>query len=278
MIITNKFGLPAQLMRALQNPGYSRGEADFSVTQLIAPPFQTRLRKTEEPVIDATQMVKAMVGTAVHEYLATRGASDDAISEERLFMTVDGYVISGAIDNIEAHTVEDTKTTSVWAYKAGGKIEWEQQLNIYAQLCREKFKETGDDRYRIERLAITAIFTDFSDKLAGFDGRPDAIVKVIDVPLWDEQQAMAFLRERIRLHTHESPEPCSDEERWTQPEKWALMKIGRKSAVKLYDSPHEASAAKGAGMYIESRPAVHTRCERYCDVSHVCKHFNNAAF
>lgn len=277
-MITNKHNLPAQFIRALNNLPYSRGDSDISVTQLISPPYQRLLKTTVEPVVDASDLIKSTLGTAFHEFLQIYGPSEDAISERRLFMTVGGWVISGAIDNIEDHTIWDTKTTSVWAYKLGGKEDWERQLNIYAQLCRHKHRETGDDRYRIDALKVAMYFTDFSKTTAGFDGNPEAGATVIDIPLWDEPKALAYIEERVRLHQQAEPEPCTDEERWARPAKWALMKSGRKSAVKLYDTQHEAQSAVKAGHYIEIRPATYTRCKSFCDVSHACKHFNHAEF
>ena len=277
-MITNNFNLPAQFIRALNNLPYSRGSSDISVTQLISAPYQRQLLKTHEPVTDASDLVKSTLGTAFHEFLQRYGASEDAISEERLSMTVNGWVVSGAIDNIEDHVLWDTKTTSVWAYKLGGKDDWERQLNVYAQLCREKHRQTGDDRYRIEGIKVTMYFTDFVKSTAGFDGNPPSNAMVIDIPFWDEERAVRYIEERVRLHQEERPDPCTDEERWATKGAFALMKAMRKSAIKLYEdraSAEAARAGKGPDHYVEERRKTFRRCESYCSVSHICPHHNS---
>jgi len=279
-MITNNFNLPAQFIRALNNLPYSRGNSDISVTQLISSPYRRRMLREYEQVTDASDMVKATLGTAFHEFLHRYGASPNATSEERLKMTVGGWVVSGAIDNIEDNVIWDTKTTSVWAFKFGGKDEWEKQLNVYAQLCREAHRQSGDDRYRIEGIKVAMYFTDFVKAAAGFDGNPPANALVVDIPLWDEATAVEYIEERVALHQQEDPEPCSDEERWATKEVFALMKANRKSAIKLYDTRQEAESAKvgkDASHYIEQRPKTYRRCESYCAVSQQCPHHNSNA-
>ena len=43
MKITNELGLPEPLVDAVRNDGYTKGNADFSVTGLIGPPYQRKL-------------------------------------------------------------------------------------------------------------------------------------------------------------------------------------------------------------------------------------------
>ena len=55
-----------------------------------------------------------MLGTAVHKVFEDY-SGDDVISEERLFVDVDGWTISGAIDLQDDEGPSDYKCTSVWA-------------------------------------------------------------------------------------------------------------------------------------------------------------------
>jgi hypothetical protein len=66
--------------------------------------------------------------------------------------------------------------------------------------------------------------------------------------------------------------PCDEKERWTSPEKWAVMKNGRKTALKLCDSEEEAMTIKAekGGDYIEHRPGESKKCEDYCNVCQWC--------
>ena len=66
---------------------------------------------------------------------------------------------------------------------------------------------------------------------------------------------------------------CTPEERWAKPDKWAVMKHGRKSAVKVFDSEEEANANIGLGDYIEYRQGVDTKCEDYCMVNQFCPYW-----
>ena len=89
-------------------------------------------------------------------------------------------------------------------------------------------------------------------------------------------EAEAYVKERVALHQLSDPPACNDEEKWTVPEKWALMKEGGKRATKLYDIKPEEEVAKG--YYLEHRPAVYKRCQEYCAVNKFCPHFNDVTF
>ena len=101
---------------------------------------------------------------------------------------------------------------------------------------------------------------------------------MIEVPLWDLDRQEAYLLERVKAHQEAEPPPCTDEERWKTETVWALMKEGRKSAVKLYDNPDEAQdAAEKAGKNhsVVCRQGEYRRCANYCNVSHACPTWNN---
>lgn len=51
MKYTNKFNLPDGLARAVMNDPYSKGDADFSVTELLDPPQLTQFRKPHARVV-----------------------------------------------------------------------------------------------------------------------------------------------------------------------------------------------------------------------------------
>jgi hypothetical protein len=68
--------------------------------------------------------------------------------------------------------------------------------------------------------------------------------------------------------------PCTPEERWDRPPKYAVMKQGSKRAVRLFDAREEAvqlAGAKGAGHYVVSRKGESIRCRSYC----LCRNFCN---
>ena len=73
-------------------------------------------------------------------------------------------------------------------------------------------------------------------------------------------------------------EPCSAEERWADDEKWAVMKNGRKTAIKLFDNSADADAMAGEmgnAYYVEHRPAISRKCGDYCACKEFCNFYKN---
>jgi hypothetical protein len=282
--ITNELNLPEPLVRAITNDGYSRGESDFSVTQLIAPARARVLRKRHSHLIteDASDRIYSLLGQAIHTILER--AEITAKVEERLFAKVDGLTISGQFDRMvlienedNSHTLQDWKLSSIWAVADGYKVEWEQQLNMLRWLA-----EAND--LDVSRLQIIAIFRDWSRSRAKRDpSYPQHQVKVIDIPLWTLDRAYDFIRERLAAHVDaelgELPD-CTPEERWYRGEQWAVMKAGNKRAVKLHEFKNEAEkhaaelqaeAKPGAKFVVEHRPGENGRCADYCAAYAFCK-------
>jgi hypothetical protein len=103
----------------------------------------------------------------------------------------------------------------------------------------------------------------------------------VPVKLWPVEHQRAYIEERIRIHQDaaaadqfgdELPN-CSDAERWLKQSKFAVMKPGRKSAVRVFDTKAEADAfsTDNAGTEVVERPGAATRCaENFCSVSQWC--------
>jgi hypothetical protein len=97
-------------------------------------------------------------------------------------------------------------------------------------------------------------------------------VIVLDIPLMSNAETIQWMRDRVnqfKAAIEGKPPPCTDEERWKQPGKDALMKQGRKTAVKLFDSVEEIGPVP-QGHYIEERPTKFNRCEAYCNAAQWC--------
>ncbi len=258
-MITNKHNLPAPLVNAIKNDPYSKGRSDISVTQLIQPPQLRKLVRGMDIAEDASDFIWRLLGQAVHTILE-RAYPDTAIVEKRVFSEVLGWIVSGQFDVLEDEILTDYKITSVYA--RGGKVEWENQLNLLRALCYR-------NNMPVSKVQIVAIFRDWRPKEALAEDYPKSQVAVLPVSLWPIDQAEAYLVERVRLHQMADPPPCTDEERWMQPTKWALMKKGQKRAVKLFDSkPFQITLSDG--QYWEHRPGAYRRCESYCSASSIC--------
>lgn len=275
MKLTNRQNLPQAIYDAVKADPYTKGDADASVTELIGPPRLAALKRehASEIVEDAADRIYSLLGQSIHTILER--ANRTGISERRFFMPVGGWTISGAFDAYYADgLLQDYKLTSAWSVKGGVKPEWEAQLNLGRLLI-----EHEEPTLKITKLQAVAILRDWSKLEARRDPEyPQSQVVVIDVPLWDREKAMRYLNDRVTLHQQArvTLPQCSQEERWAKPAKYALMKVGGKRAVKLYDTEAEARAHASVdpkNLRVEVRPGESTRCEAYCSVAQFCTQY-----
>ena len=281
MKLTNKFGLPNPVVKALTRNEYTKGDSNRSITQLIDSPRVRILKQEhwEELEEDVSEKMWAVLGSAAHKMFEETG-DDNHISEERLFTEIDGWIVSGAIDvqRIEQDgiTIMDYKTTSVWSVIMG-KVEWERQLNCYAALVR---KSKGS---KVKGLKVIAILRDWRSRDAQDKiDYPKAPIVEIDIPMWSEEEQDRYLNDRVSLHQKAEFDRltgmelpwCSDEERWIKESKWAIKKKGQRRAQKLFDNEEDAKAALIDGLEIEFRRGEATRCKaNWCRVNAWCSQY-----
>lgn len=273
MKLTNLLSLPDPLVRAVAFSSYSKGAADFSITELCKPPRIAALERQHEADIeeDASDRLWLLLGSAGHEVL--RRSAKHGIVEERCEVELDGHKISGQTDYaIYEETLWDFKFTSLWAVKDGPREDWVQQTNSYRWLL---------DKYGvpIKSLKICAIFRDWSlPESKRNSDYPKRQVAVFDLPLWEFPATETWLRERIALHVAarngQLPE-CTAKEVWERPTKYAVMKRGGKRAVKLYDAEPDAFAhARTVPDHsVEKRPGERPRCRDYCNAAPFCNQY-----
>jgi hypothetical protein len=94
--VTNKHNVPETLVALATRDYYSKGKADYSVTEIISPPRIQRLRRqyNEQMEQDVSDMLWQLLGSALH-VVAERGVADGHITEERLITEIDGVKLSG---------------------------------------------------------------------------------------------------------------------------------------------------------------------------------------
>lgn len=277
MKLTNRMQLPQPLVDAVANDGYTRGDADLSVTQLISPPRKIVLERAYADKIeeDVSDRIWSLMGQAIHTILER--ANSTGIAERRLSITVQGMKISGGMDAYYPATglLCDYKTTSVYKLLGDGvPVEWTEQQNIYAHMLRAN----GDT---VSRIEVVAILRDWSKSKARLDPLyPQCQVATVLIPLWTPEKAAAFINDRVVLHKQAAltlPQ-CTPDDRWERPGKFAVMKIGGKRAVRLYET--EAAAKDHASMepnlFVEPRPGESVRCMSYCSVSKHCDQFQRS--
>lgn len=280
MQVTNVHNLPEPLVTLARREYYSKGAAQYSVTEIMSPPKIRRMREKydDQIVTDVSQMLWSLLGSALHVVME-RGETSGWIKEERLFTKVDGVSISGAIDLQEEGeagiTIYDYKFTSAWAVMQE-KEEWIQQLNIYKWLV-----ETVKQR-KVVGLKICAMVRDYS-KHDLREAYPAAPICVIDIPLWDSVKTEMYIRERLEMHREskmradfeEDLQNCSNEERWMSETTFAVKREGRKTAIRVFKTIEEATdlAEKEKG-YVETRLGEPRRCTGdFCGVSQWCAQY-----
>ena len=120
----------------------------------------------------------SVLGTAVHKVFEDHTEGD--VSEERLFVEVDDWVISGAIDLQDARGIVDYKCTSVWSV-IHDKIERELQLNAYAWLMRHS------KNVNPQELRIVAVMRDWNRRQAENDAHyPQAPIAELPITRWSD--------------------------------------------------------------------------------------------
>jgi hypothetical protein len=272
--LTNNYNLPQSLVSALSADWYTQ-HGHISVTGLIQPPRlrQLMLRYGDDIEEDVSDKIWMLLGSAVHDVLE-RADTTHSLQEERLATDVLGWIVTGKADLWEEPgIVSDYKVTSVWAGMNGVKPEWEAQTNIYGYL----YRQAG---FPVIYLRIVCIYRDWSKNRAKQGGGyPPCAAGVLPVTMWSDNQVEQYLQKRVRLHQEAELlsdwhlPVCTPEERWERPTTFAVMKKGRKSAVRVFEKEEDATALaheKGKDHWIERRPGESVRCKDYCPVNKHC--------
>jgi hypothetical protein len=274
MKITNKLNLPQPLVAAVTNDGYSKGDADISVTELLSPPRQTALKKLHSDEIeeDASERIFSLLGQVIHGILER--ATTEGVAERRLSIEVGGWTVSGGMDLYnEGGILSDYKFVTAYKFKGGvAPKEYEEQLNCYAEILRS-------NQHPVTCLQIVAILRDWSKLEAARDPEyPQTQVIIVPVPLWEPERARRFISDRVVLHQQArlTLPLCSHDDRWAKPDTFAVTKQGAKRASRVYENEDEAvaHAAQDAKLFVSKRPGSNTRCEHYCAVAKYCTQFH----
>ena len=266
MSLTNEYGAPDVFVRAVEGDPYTKGEADFSATELLKPPQIVRLTKKHEDSIttDVRDEWWKLLGKGVHNILEQYG---EGLCEERFFAECNGVKISGAIDMLVDGAVTDYKVTSVFTIQRGLKTDWEQQLNIYAWLLRQ-------NDITATSLTIVGLCRDWIQSRAAVKrDYPQSPIVPIKVPLWRDERQDAFVENRVRVHTMENTLPCTPEERWAR---GGYTVLGGGLKPRSFDSLNEATnyvhtkQKPDRTFTIKEGGTKFVRCESWCSVSDHC--------
>jgi hypothetical protein len=257
---------------------------------------QLQRRHKEELTEDVIDNLWSMFGSMAHTMLEEHGhssndsGSDDAVTEKRFYLTILDRIISGQVDHYKDGVITDYKVTSAWTLVYGTRVkEWEEQLNMYACLCRKNFLP-------VNRIRIVTILRDWdNNKALQNQDYPQTPIKIIPITLWTYVEQEKYITTCVvRQHnaesdTDEALPPCTSGDMWERPSTFAVMKEGRKTAVRVLETKEDAedycitnSFAEhdelgfrflDKNIYIQVRPGKRTRCEEYCNVSSFCSQY-----
>ena len=274
MKVTNKLGLPQAFVDAVSVERHNQ-KGCYSATTILHGACETILteRHYDELEVDASESIWAVFGTAVHSVMESQNTS--TLKEQFYSVDVLNSKVTGRVDSYDQNTktIHDFKTASVWKVQFEDFEDWRKQGLIYAWLM----KKNG---FEVSKCEFIALLKDHSKSKAKSDSNyPQLPTYKYCFDVTEENLAeiekFIFARiedlEKAEKLDDESLEPCSKEERWQGEDKFAVMKEGRKTAIKLFDNREEAESNMKAlgGTYIEERIAEPKKCNDYC----ICKDF-----
>jgi hypothetical protein len=287
MKVTNRLGLPLAFVRAVSTERHN-APGCFSATTLNKGAKEIVLtdRHWDEITVDAADQVWAVFGTAVHTIF--ENCPDDNFHEEKFDVAVSNSHVTGKVDSydLENGIIYDWKTASTWKLQVGNFEEWDAQGLVYAWLLTKSGLE-------VKACRFVALLKDHSKTKAEHDASyPEKPVVIHELKVTPEKLAETEKRIIAKVEAIEAAyklgdddiEPCTEVERWDEGKEWAVMKNGRKSAVKCFraaENPNAQADAEayagelGNSYYVEYRPPVSRKCKYYCDCCEYCNFYKS---
>ena len=281
MKVTNRLNLPEAFVRAVST-NKQNAAGCFSATTLNKGAKEIILtdRHWDEIEVDASDNVWAVFGTAVHAIFENQ--PDNNFHEESFKVPVSKSFVTGQVDcyDMENKTIYDWKTASVWKVQFKDFTDWKAQGLTYAYLMQQSGLE-------VKRCRFVALLKDHSKSKARTDSSyPQGPTVVYEFEVTPEDLAATEARIKTKVAEIEAAylmgdddiEPCTADERWADGEKWAVMKNGRKTAIKLFDTEADADAMAGElgnAHYVEHRPAISRKCIDYCNCKEYCSYYKS---
>jgi hypothetical protein len=281
MKVTNELGLPQAFINALNLEKHNE-KGCYSATTLLKGACETILadRHFDEIEIDVADCVWQIWGTAVH--LIFEKAGIEGFTEEKFEVPVSKSKVTGRVDlyDLQNETIYDWKTASIWKVQFKDFSDWDKQGLIYAWLM----KQNG---LNVKEIKFVALLKDHSKSKARQSAEyPQKPIVVHTVKATDEALAEieSFIKNKVqeleKAETTPDAEltPCTNEERWATEDKWAVMKNGRKTALKVCSSEKEAQEyiANNGGDSIEFRAGESKKCvDGYCACRNFCPFYKS---
>ena len=279
MTTTNEMGLPEAFVNFVSNVRHN-APGTLSATTLLQGDKQIVLfdRHFDELTQDAADQVWASFGTAFHAIMEKQPGN--TFKEEFFEVPVDSWKVTGRVDSydLETEVLEDYKTTSVWKVIYKSFDEWKAQGLTYAWLMKQKGLSVKHCRFyaflKDHSKADAKRKSDYPQKpvfIYEFDVT-DADLEATEARI---KAKIASVTEAYKLGDDDIP-PCTEEERWATATKYAVMKEGRKTALKVCDTMSDAQAymRNMGGSRIDIRPGESKKCADYCPCAEFCNFYH----
>jgi len=279
MKVENTLGLPQALVDAVTLEKHN-AEGELSATTLIKGVKEILLtdRHWDDITVDVKDSIWALWGTTTHHLLEKE--YDGTFTEERFEETVGSYKVTGRVDcyDMANEILYDYKTTSAWKVVFQNFEDWYMQGMIYSWLLSLK-------GLKVKKCKFVAILRDWSESESlKKDDYPKSPVYTyeFDVTDADIKSVAEFIKvkvecvEKYREVADDDIPDCSPDERWAEITKYAVMKEGRKTAVRVFENESEANEyAKELGEkhYVETRQGKDKKCTRYCAACKFCSYY-----
>lgn len=276
-------------------------EEEFSVTTLAKSPRQVQLvkRHWDEIEVQAMDLYYILMGSVLHSILEQHPNPNDRVEYRYGYtFTLNGKkihvhgmadvvnILTDAFLSLSQGVIEDWKYTSMSAMNYE-KSDYIKQVNLLRLLL-------GKDRHSIKTLRNIFIFRDWrsADVKAGRSKQP-MFCKVVEHPIWSDEDALAYLKARIIAHTSAINIPDDDLPECTREELWYSkdgFRIRRKTKAKSKNVPgdwskrtdgwteteaeaHAIATTKGLTEYrLEPTTGSPKKCA-YCDAKPFCNQY-----
>lgn len=279
MTVTNNLELPEALVKAVSLEKHN-GENEISATTLLKGVKEILVtdRHWDELVVDVSDNVWALFGTAIHALLEKE--SPETFTEEKFWSKIGEWNVTGRVDcyDMAREIIFDYKVTSAWKIVFKNFKDWEMQGKIYAWLLKQKGLNVKECRF-------VALLRDYSEteSLRNSDyPKCQIYVHRFEITEEDLAEAEKFIKGKLEELSKFKATPddnipeCSEEERWADKTKYAVMKEGRKTAVKVFDNKADAEnmvKELGDKHYVEERKGKDKKCTRYCPCAAFCHYY-----
>jgi hypothetical protein len=297
MKLTNYFNVPRPFYEAIKKMSWKPNPDKLYVTQLGQPPMirHLQIKYWDEMEVDASDFFYRLFGQAMHHVLED-AAKDlpDVVVEKSYSIPAEvfGIEISMRVDWIEGTpyvTVGEAKTAGVMSIKNGVKDDWIYQANVY------RYAINFIDKVLVKKLKAYILLRDWIPSKLREDGYPRTPFVELDIPILPLEEVHRWIQERVNIHLSTPVPQCTMEDKWQDPDHYAVMEKGKVKAIaatvvgedgerRNIESKEEAEEIiHGKGLtkeyergkiYIATRVGEPRHCLFYCDCREICKKVN----